>query len=42
MSIKWYSYPGAGALPMMAYTGGGGGGAPPKGGEEKLRGIKRC
>ena len=33
MSIKWYSYPGAGAVPIMAYTGGGGGGgggaAPP-------------
>ena len=25
MSIKWYSYPGAGAVPIMAYTGGGGG-----------------
>ena len=30
MSIKWYSYPGAGALPMMAYTGGGGGPALPE------------
>ena len=32
MSIKWYSYPGAGAVPIMAYTGRGGGGkgaAPP-------------
>ena len=31
MSIKWYSYPGAGAVPIMAYTGGGGGAgaAPP-------------
>ena len=29
MSIKWYSYPGAGAVPIMAYTGGGRGAAPP-------------
>ena len=27
MSIKWYSYAGAGAVPIMAYTGGGGRGA---------------
>ena len=29
MSIKWYSYPGAGAVPIMAYTGGEGKGAAP-------------
>ena len=29
MSIKWYSYLGAGAVPIMAYTGGGGKGAAP-------------